>query len=213
MELRPLTSENMETVRVWRHGVPESLRTTQMLTAEMQQQYYRDVICNRDSGTRYWGLWEPFVTPLYRENTAYLNGETGEYTESVSFIGYGGIENISWENGNGEISLLLGPDYRGKGYGKQAVGLFLEQAFNTMGLKCVYGECYDCGPYWFWHKMCVEVYGYVEPSEMAWCSILPRRKLYRGVYYDSYYFTFSAAKYRNSAGAHRQPTDTTEEHP
>ncbi len=99
MELRPLTEENMEQVRIWRHEVPETLRTSYMLTKEMQQDYYRNVICNRNSTTRYWGLY----------------GDCGDLQpekECPHFFGYGGIENISWENRNGEMSLLIAPQWR-----------------------------------------------------------------------------------------------------
>ena len=196
MELRPLTEENMEQVRIWRHGVPECLRTPYMLTEEMQQDYYRNIICNRQSTTRYWGL--------HRELPACHDYGITLPSKSI-FTGYGGIENISWENGNGEISLLLGPEYRDKGYGKEAVGLFLDQAFNHMRLEHVYGECHECAPWIFWHKM-QQVYGGLLPT---W---LPKRKYYKGEYHDSYYFTFTASGYRSHTGTHREPEDTAKEH-
>ena len=124
----------------------------------------------------------------------------------MTFIGYGGIENISWPNGNGEISLLIGSDYRGKGYGKQAVGLFLDQAFNHMGLKNVYGECYDCGPWEFWREVLIEY-------DRDWASVwLPDRKYYKGEYHDSYYFTFNSKSYRNYTRENRKPANPKEEH-
>ena len=195
MKLRPLTEADMEQVRMWRHGVPESLRTPYMLTQEMQADYYRNVICDRDSTTRYWGLW----------HTAGWHPEPPCWY----FIGYGGIENICWENGNGEISLLLGPDYRGKGYGQQAVGLFLDQAFRHMGLKNVYGECYKCGPWKFWRKMLRVFQGPGGDHESAW---LPARKYYKGEHHDSYYFTFDAESYCGDTGEDRIKADTSKEH-
>ena len=203
MELRPLTSADMEQVRVWRHQVPESLRTPYMLTAEMQQDYYRDVICNRDSTTRYWGLWEWNSGEYALVQSDHC---TTTYKGAWQFIGYGGIENISNENGNGEISLLIGPDYRGNGYGKQAVGLFLDQAFNHLRLEHVYGECYECGPWEFWREMVIKY-------DTDWQSVwLPARKYYKGEYFDSYYFTFSAEGYRSHTGTDREQADPTEEH-
>ena len=197
MELRPLSEANMEQVRVWRHEVPETLRTSYMLTEEMQQDYYRNTICNRNSTTRYWGLWVPQGD--FPEDQVIV-----EHGLAWGFIGYGGIENISWENGNGEISLLIGPDYRGRGYGKQAVGLFLDQAFNHMRLHTVHGECYECGPWKFWNKLS-RVYSKATADMACW---LPCRKYYKGEHHDSYYFTFSAQGYRYHTRENREQADT-----
>lgn len=176
MILQPLTADDMEMIRAWRHDVPETLRTPYMLTREMQQDYYQRVICNRDSHTRYWGLWDNF--PHEYDD---LDPDDLDYK---GFLGYGGIENISWENGNGEISLLIRPDLRGRGYGTQAVDLFLDRAFGAMRLETVYGECYYCGPVEFWKKI-VDRYG-------AYDTILPRRKFWDNQYHDSYYFSIDS---------------------
>lgn len=183
IELRPLSAENMETVRVWRLGCAETLRTPYMLTAEMQQQYYRDVICDRKGSTRYWGLW------LVVEDDgrgAVIPGVEYFPPRGKIFIGYGGLENISNENGNAEISLLIGPEYRKKGYGREAVKLFLGQAFNTMRLHSVYGECYECGPWQFWYGLphCIHTW-------------LPDRKFWNGSHVNSLYFTFYKENYEN----------------
>ena len=160
MTLEPLTASNMEKVREWRHQFRETLRTPYMLTESMQQDYYKNVICNRDSNTRYFALYEGW-----------------------NFIGYGGLENISWENGNAEISLLIGPEHQRKGCGRIAVELFLREAFFRMRLNAVHGECYECGPWRFWEKF---------DAEAVW---LPARKFWNGMYYPSYYFTFFKADY------------------
>lgn len=172
MTLEPLTLEDMEQIRRWRHEVPETLRTPYMLTREMQEDYYHNVICNRDSKTRYWALKQNRISKDFAR---------------CEFMGYGGIENISWENRNGEMSLLIDPGYRGEGYGKEAVRLFLDQAFGNLNLYTVYGECYYSGPVGFWAKM-IEIYGGTD-------AYLPCRKYYDGKYYGSYYFTFYRSKY------------------
>ena len=206
MELRPLTEENMEQVRIWRLGCPESLRTPYMLTEEMQQDYYRNTICNRQSTTRYWGLWTAGSVARGRRSGDFKwCTEDGESLQGWRFTGYGGIENISQENGNGEMSLLLGPEYRRKGHGKVAVGLFLDQAFNHLRLEHVYGECYECAPWKFWQEM-QRVYGGPEPT---W---LPNRKYYQGEYHDSYYFTFTVSGYRSHTSKDREPGDSAKEH-
>lgn len=186
IELRPLTLADMQTIRVWRDGCRETLRTPYMLTEPMQEQYYRDVICNRDSRTRYWALsdstapiaWDNDFRPLPRWD----------------LVGYGGLENISWENGNAEISLLIGPEYRGRGYGRKAVLLFLREAFERMRLHSVYGECYKCGPWQFWEKM----FGHYPESDirvMGNTTWLLDRKFWDGKYWPSFYFTFYRGDY------------------
>lgn len=141
IELRALSKADMEQVRIWRNEMPEGLRTPFDLTREMQEDYYRDVICNRESHTRYWGIWS-------NEEAA------STYPPSSGFIGYGGIENIQWESRLAEISILIGPDFRRHGYGEQAVVAILDRAFRRLNLKLVYGECYECNPaILFWRKL------------------------------------------------------------
>ncbi len=175
MILKPLSLDNMETIRIWRNDCRETLRTPYMLTREMQEDYYRKVICDRNSTTRYWGLWRhgydwPTVNPNILQ-------------EDTRFVGYGGIEHIEWENSRGEISLLIGSSYREKGYGAKAVQSILNEAFNHLGLHRVYGECYySTTAVRFWQKMVKKYKAFWHP--------LPDTKYYQGEYWGSYYFVF-----------------------
>lgn len=173
MELRPLSAEDAELVRQWRLEVPETLRTPLMLTQEMQRDWYDMEICNRDSHTRYWGLW----------------------TEDA-FVGYGGIEHIEWENRRGEISVLIAPELHGKGYGRRAVGLFLREAFMTLNLEHVWGECYSCGPVGFWEKLVKEYDGFA--------VMLPAHKYWNGSYWAAYYFDFNRTRWLGHGPAARE---------
>jgi len=173
IELRPLSSDDMEDIRLWRNASMETLRTPYMLTEKQQDDYYRTVICNRYSTTRYWGLW-------------WDCGDL-EPERCMHFAGMGGIENIQWENRLGEISLLISPYHRGKGLGRAAVDAILDQAFNYLNLDGVWGECYfSCPATEFWRKLVTERHGYL--------TTLPNRKFYNGQYHSSLYFHF----YRNS---------------
>ena len=205
MKLKVLSSEDMETVREWRSEVPETLRTPYELTYEMQQDYYQNVISNRESKTRYWGIWEQVNTERHAKCPRCGNPITwhsdaggsflrcpccshkfpmpGEQTLYNTFIGYGGIENIEWENGRGEISLLIGPDYRRKGYGAQAVEAILDKAFNYLRLPNVHGECYYISPAVPFWKNLVKQYG-------GYGIDFPGTKLYGGTIYASYLFNF-----------------------
>lgn len=156
--MRPLTRDDAERVRVERNALPDGiLRTPYKLTPEMQQEWYEDVICDRRSTTRYWALWDRF-----------------------EFVGYGGIENIQWENGIGELSVMIFSDYRGQGYGSEAVDRFIDEAFNSLRLATVYAEVYESNPnIRFWQK--------IAPSFV----FLPNRRYCNGRYYDSMYITWT----------------------
>jgi len=94
----------------------------------------------------------------------------------------GGITNIQWENRIGEISLIIDPENTGRGLGSDAAEALLAEAFGNMGLKTVFGECYMCNEAWhFWKKIKTKYNGLE--------TILPNRKLWKGVFYDSYYFS------------------------
>jgi RimJ/RimL family protein N-acetyltransferase len=161
MNLRALELDDMEPIRQWRNQCLDTLRTPFPLTKEQQEDWYRNEICNRQSRSRFWGI-----------------------VENNSLIGYGGIENIQWENSIGEISLLINPKYHGQGYGKQAAIEIISQAFGRLNLKTVYGEVYASNPaVKFWEHI-TELYN-------GYTTILPNRKYVYGGYHNSVYFSVS----------------------
>lgn len=165
LTIRPLEKEYMPKIIEERHKVMETLRTPYMLNSRMQNDYYENVLSNRESHTRYWAF----------------------YNQLDQFIGMGGVENISWENSNAEISVLIFSEYRKKGYGELAVNIILNQAFSYLNLCNVWGECYTCANISFWKKM-IDKY-------QADFTYLLRRKYYSGRYWDSLYFTFQKEKF------------------
>ena len=157
--LRVLSIEDMEPIRQWRNQCLSTLRTPFPLTKEQQQQWYRDEICNRASRSRFWGV-----------------------EQKGALVGYGGIENIQWENRIGEISLLINPAEHGNGYGKEAAFEIIRQAFGSLNLNTVYAECYYDNPaIAFWDKVFLNDYR----------TILPNRKYSYGRYSDSVYYSSS----------------------
>jgi len=113
-------------------------------------------------------------------------------------MGMGGITNIQWENKLGEISLIINPTLQGKGYGIEAVDMLLHEAFDNLGLKTVFGECYYCNEaVEFWLKIADKYKGST--------AVLPNRKLWQGKFYDSLYFSIDAALF--AAGQGVQPSD------
>ena len=157
MKLIPLTLHDAQTARHWRNGCREALRTPFLLTEKQQEEFYNSLSGN--ARVRYWGIE--------------INGEMG---------GMGGLTGIEWENRIAEISLIIDPVLRGKGYGTKAAELILHEGFGNMNLANIYGECYECNEaIRFWRKVCLK-YG-------AYTTLLPFRKFWDGRYYDSLYFS------------------------
>jgi len=169
MILKALTLENLETARQWRNGLMAAWRTPFMLTKEMQEDFYRNVICNRQSNLRYWG----FHIAEMEQGPCMVD----------RFVGFGGIENIHLENRTGEISILIGPEYRGGGAGSEALKLMLHEAFNTLNLDVVWAECYLCNESIEWWDKMGEKYK-TETRE------LPYRKYYNGQIYPARFYYF-----------------------
>ena len=129
--LLPLTREQCQLALKWRNQCRLTLRTPYYLTGEMQDKFYEDVICNRNTPHRYYAI-----------------------IDNDKFIGMGGLTNIEWENGVAEISLIFDPLERNHGHGTEAVGLLLKEAFDNMRLATVFAECYMCNQaISFWKRL------------------------------------------------------------
>lgn len=165
IRLAPLRKDLVKIAANWRNQDISGLRTPFFLTYEMQEEFYRDVICNRNSCHRYYAL------------------EATNKKGSI-FVGMGGITNIQWENGIGEISLIINPDFRRMGYGKGCADVLFDHAFSNLRLHTVCGEYYHCNVNRrFWAK-------YLEQNG-AYSVILKNRKYHEGKYNDSTYFSIS----------------------
>jgi RimJ/RimL family protein N-acetyltransferase len=168
MKLDVLSLKDCQKARIWRNNVIETLRTSHFLTEEMQNNFYNNVVCDRNSKNRFFAL----------------RNDTSEW----SFIGMVGIVNIEWENRIGEISLIIDPSERGKGHGMKAIDLLLNKGFESLNLNTIYGECYNCNPSInFWEKV-IKKYD-------AYKTILINRKYYNNIYYNSLYFSIDSIKY------------------
>ncbi len=140
MRLDQPTLEQCELVRQWRNApdVLPVLRTKTPLTIEDQATFYRNVVCNPASNHRYYAL----VATRLRFD---------EPRDDV-FVGMGGLTYLDRVPGEGEISLILGPQFRGGGHGLRAVDALREEA-RRLGLTWIVGECYDANPARrFWMK-------------------------------------------------------------
>ena len=173
------TKEDVEKARQWRNEVLETLRTPFPLTKEMQEDFYHNVICNRQAPSRFWA-----VQRVWDEK--HLAGKTEAKFQTVGLVGLVGIE---WENRLAEISMMINPSEKGKGYGTKALGLLLAKGFRELNLENIYGECYTCNPaICFWKKMIARY------SILSYSTTLPNRKFWDGKYWDGLYFNFERGK-------------------
>ena len=156
--LRALELSDMEPIRNWRNQHLDILRTPFALTKEQQEDWYKNEICNRQSRSRFWAIT----------------------FEDTGLIGYGGIENIQWENSIGEISLLIDPKYQGRGTGTEAAKELIRIAHEQLNLRIVYAEVYENNPaVAFWDKV----------FQGCMKHELPYRKYCNGRYYSSFWYT------------------------
>ncbi|MFX1570631.1 MAG: GNAT family N-acetyltransferase [Promethearchaeota archaeon] len=175
MELKALSLSDMELIQHWRNEQLEILRTSFPLTKEMQEQFYHEVISNRQTNARFWGIW---IQKEYKSSNTIVD----------ILIGMVGIENIQWENRLGEISLILNPEYNNQENLQQALHLILEQGFNYLNLDNIFTEVYPTNKlYAEWYELSKEFSGDI--------VILPNRKYWKGNYYNSRYINFNKERY------------------
>lgn len=177
MKLETLTRGQCQLVRDWRNAEPQFLRTPYMITEGMQNNFYNDVINDRDSKHRYFAIMDE-----KRVNVNDTREDAKEIWEmKYKFIGMGGLTNIEWENGTAEISLIIAPEYRGQGKGMSAVECLTVYGFGSMNLNSIYGEVYNCGNVEFWEKVVAKYKGYK--------TNLINRKYYDGQMFGSMWFS------------------------
>jgi len=161
MELKAIREIDLQQVRLWRNDLLQSVRTPFLLTIEMQADYYKNVICNRQSNSRMWAVWS-----------------------EDKFVGITGLMNIEFENGLAEISIMIDPKLRSYGLGKKIIHKLLEKGFNELRLENIYGECYYCNDaHYFWRNVAKRYNGKTVD--------LPNRKYYEGEHHDSLYFNIN----------------------
>ena len=88
LTLRAVQNEDIEKIRIWRNNQREVLRQNNLITENMQKEYYQNII------------WPQLDIQKPKEILlSILNGK--------NLIGYGGLVNIEWEYKRAEISFLL----------------------------------------------------------------------------------------------------------
>ncbi len=197
MKLEALSLADLEQVRLWRNEQPAMLRTPFLLTAKHQEQFYRDVVCNRQANARYWGIFLTTgngYTPInytQQQIDDYHKGNAVVFqvvpdTREV-FFGMCGLENIQWENRLAEISMTFGPGCAVSEQ-EEAVRLLLREGFMSLNLENIFAEVYECSPdIDFWCDI-EKKYSRRYAEEPI---ILPNRKYWDGRYWGGYYINFN----------------------
>jgi hypothetical protein len=86
--LVPIRDEDKYEIMKWRNEQIDILRQKELLTKEMQENYFKTVI-----------------NKLF--NQQHPNQLLWSFLENNKLIGYGGLVHIDWESKNGEISFLI----------------------------------------------------------------------------------------------------------
>ncbi len=169
MQLDVMTKEQCEEVRQWRNKDISLYRTPFLLTQEMQEKFYENVICDRDSKSRFYSV------------SINQRGKT-------LFLGMVGLVNICPVNRSAEISISIKPPLQAQGFGESALLLLLHEGFKNLNLDNIFGECYECNKaVGFWQHM-------INKYKAESCK-MPKRKYWDGQYFDALYFNFNKDDY------------------
>lgn len=116
-----------------------------------------------------------------RETEKYFFIYLKEIYKQLEFLGYCGLDKIHLANRTAEISLLISPFCRRKGYGRKAIDELLKFSFEVLNLNLIYGESYQTtDSIEFWYKVGFKKEG-----------VLRMRKYWAGDYYDSIMFSMT----------------------
>ncbi|MDC3017571.1 GNAT family N-acetyltransferase [Paracoccaceae bacterium] len=128
IKLKRIDASEIEAIRYWRNSQLNILRQKNVISAEEQLKYFKLKVWPEDKKDN----------PKQTLRAIYV----GE-----SFVGYGGLTNISWEHKRAEISFLLDPEISDnqqnfEKYFNAFLRSVTELAFVNYNLQRVYGETY-----------------------------------------------------------------------
>jgi RimJ/RimL family protein N-acetyltransferase len=158
--LRPLASQDVEQVRVWRDDEATrcGLRRPDPLTKERQQRWYDEVVCHPETSPhRYWAVE---TDQDHGTQVGWSLGADGILRAQTILVAQVSLESID-PHLKAEIGLITNPALRGQGIGREALRLLLHKAFDELGLRRAWGVCYRSNPaLTFWECMVDELGGF-----------------------------------------------------
>ena len=127
--IRPLRSEDMESIRIWRNSQLKVLRQKAKLTVSDQENYFQN-----------------FVKPLFENE--YPGQLLFSYFINNVHIGYGGLVNVSWLDFRAEMSFLVNPERANQHELYAAdfsnfIDLMKELIFDEMRFNRLFTETYE----------------------------------------------------------------------
>lgn len=167
IEFRVLDEEDMRPIWYWRNRHREAWRSEDPTTWDEQLRWYHKVVCAKPRMGAYWAVMV-----------------------GTALVGQVELSNARWCSHIAEIGLIIGDEYRHKGYAREAVRAAVIQGFDYLGLETIEGEVFECNDAWrFWKKMVKETGG-------EWQKRILKRKLWAGVRWPSYGFGWEADKWQ-----------------
>ncbi|WP_053226924.1 GNAT family N-acetyltransferase [Solirubrobacter soli] len=148
--VRRIAREDMEAIRVWRNAQMPVLRQAEEISPEQQQRYFEQAI-------------EPTFSQQEPRQVLVTLLEDDEP------IGYGGLTNLDWSKGEGELSFLVAPERAGdpETYERDFrafLALVVDGvALTDLGLRRVFTETYDIRPH---HVAILEGFGFAREGRL-----------------------------------------------
>lgn len=158
-ELVPIRYEDRLDIMKWRNAQIFHLRQKELLTEEMQDQYFQTV-----------------VAKLYDEE--YPSQILFSYLEKGKCIGYGGLVHIDWNSKNAEISFIVDPELEKDFFNlhwKMYLTLLYKYAFEDLNLHKIYTYAFDVRPH---------LYEALEEGGLQFESRLKEHFLFNGEFKD-----------------------------
>lgn len=121
----------------------------------------------------------PDISQFLSESYTYPPGTSTTRTFIIKLegnpIGFARLGSIRWINKKGSITIYLKEDYRGKGYGKEALRQIMDYGFLKLGFHRLEGEVYS---YNIASVKLMERFGFQLEGRLR------EAKLYQGHYHD-----------------------------
>lgn len=128
-EIRPISIDDIEQIRIWRNTQMDVLRQKKTISTTEQISYFDRVLL-------------PLFSQEFPDQIIF------SYFKDNVLIGYGGLVHISWEDKRSELSFLLNPelvksDKLYEEYFSQFIKFMKEVNFNQLNFHKIFTETYS----------------------------------------------------------------------
>ena len=128
-EIKPISINDIEQIRLWRNSQMDVLRQRKYITSAEQLDYYNNVLL-------------PTLSKEWPTQIIF------SYFKNKILIGYGGLVHISWEDRRSEMSFLLDPDVCGldsiyEDYFLRFINFMIDLNFRELNFHKIFTETYS----------------------------------------------------------------------